>query len=64
MGTVNIILLIVGLIVILFGVGAFFYPNLARWINAPGGPRLKALIATIVGIILIIISFIIEIPME
>jgi len=64
MDTVNIILLISGAITILFGMGAFFNPNLAKWINAPGGPRLKATITTIVGIILIIISFIIKIPME
>lgn len=64
MEIVNIILLVTGLIVLFFGIGAFLNPNLARWINAPGGPRLKAIIATIVGIILIIISFIINIPME
>ena len=64
MDTADIILLITGAIAVTFGIGAFFYPNLARWIRAPGGPRLKASIATIVGIILIIISFIIEIPME
>ena len=56
MDTVNIILLIAGAIVILLGVLAFFYPNLARWINAPGGPRLKSIIALIVGIVLIIIG--------
>ena len=60
----NIILIIAGLIVLFFGIGAFLNPNLARWINAPGGPRLKAMIATIIGIILIVIAFIIKIPME
>jgi len=64
MEIVNIILLVTGLIVLFFGIGAFLNPNLARWINAPGGPRLKAIIATIVGIIFIIISFIINIAME
>ena len=54
----NTILIIVGVIVILFGIGAFFNPNFARWINAPGGPRFKAAVAVIVGIILIIISLI------
>jgi len=58
----NIILLIVGLIVLLFGVGAIFYPALARWIRAPGGPRLKSAIAIIIGVILVIISFIVEFP--
>ncbi len=64
METTNIILLAAGIIVLLFGIGAFLHPNIARWINAPGGPRLKAIIATIIGIILIVIAFIIEIPME
>ena len=62
METVNIILLISGAIVLLFGIGAFFNPNLARWINAPGSPRLKAIIALITGIILVIVGFIYEIP--
>ena len=60
----NIILLVVGIIVMLFGISAFLNPNISRWINAPGGPRLKAAVATIIGIILIVIAFIIEIPME
>ena len=64
MEIVNIILIITGVIVLLFGIGAFLNPNIARWINAPGGPRLKAMIATIIGIILIVIAFIIKIPME
>ncbi len=62
METVNIILLVSGAIVLLFGIGAFLNPNIARLINAPGGPRLKAIIALIVGIILVIVSFIYEIP--
>ena len=62
METVNIILLVSGAIVLLFGIGAFLNPNIALLINAPGGPRLKAIIALIVGIILVIVSFIYEIP--
>ena len=57
METANLILTIVGIIVILFGAGAFINPNFARWINAPGSPRLKAIIAIVVGIILVIVSF-------
>lgn len=60
METTNIILLIVGSIVVLFGIGAFLNPNLARWINAPGGPKIKSIIALITGVILIIISLIIN----
>ena len=62
METVNIILLVSGAIVLLFGIGAFLNPNLTRWINAPGGPRLKSIIALIIGIIFVIVSFIYEIP--
>ncbi len=42
--------------------GLAINPNFARYINAPGGPRLKATIALIVGIIIIIIGLTIEIP--
>jgi len=62
MGHANTILLICGAIASLFGIAAVLNPNFARWINAPGGPRLKAAIALIVGIIIIIIGLTIEIP--
>ena len=62
METVNIILIIVGLVVIFFGIGAFINPNFARWINAPGSPRFKAIIAIIVGIILMILSLLYRVP--
>lgn len=58
METTNIILQIVGVIVVLFGIGALLNPNISRWINAPGSPKIKSIIAMIVGIILIIIGFI------
>ncbi|EMR74344.1 hypothetical protein MBGDN05_00738 [Thermoplasmatales archaeon SCGC AB-539-N05] len=56
----NIILLISGIIVVLFGIGAFLNPNLARWINAPGTPIIKAVIAIAIGIILIIVGFVFQ----
>lgn len=62
MEIINIIMVVVGAIVLLFGIGAFFNPNLARWINAPGSPRLKAIIALIIGFIVAIIGLIIEFP--
>lgn len=58
----NTILLIAGVIVLFFGIGAFFNPNVARWINAPGGPRLKAMIAIVVGIILVVVSLVVYLP--
>ena len=61
MGLTNLILPICGAIVFLFGIAAFLNPNFGRWINAPGGPRLKAAVALIVGIIIIIIGLTIEI---
>lgn len=64
MNIVNTILLITGIIVTLIGIGAFLNPNIAKIINAPGGARLKALIAMIIGIIFVIISFIVDIPTE
>ena len=47
---------------IVVGLAAFFNPNFARLINVPGGPRLKASIAMIVGIVLLIIGYVIQIP--
>jgi len=58
----NTILIFAGAIVILFGAAAFFNPSITRWINAPGGPRLKAIIAIVVGAILVIVSLIVNIP--
>ncbi len=58
----NTILLIAGVIVLLFGTSAFFNPNVARLINAPGGPRLKAMIAIVVGIILVFVSLVVYLP--
>ncbi|KYK26893.1 hypothetical protein AYK20_08455 [Thermoplasmatales archaeon SG8-52-1] len=60
MDITNIILLIVGAVVVLFGIGAFLNPNISRLINAPGGPKLKGSIAMIVGIIIIIIGFLVR----
>jgi hypothetical protein len=62
MDTTNTIVVVVGVIVLLFGTAAFFNPNWARWINIPGGPRLKAIAAFIIGIIIIILGFTIQIP--
>jgi len=63
METVNFILLIVGVIIIVFGILAFFNSNFARLINIPFiGQRLKSFLAIIIGLIMIIISFIVKIP--
>ncbi|MBU0497074.1 MAG: hypothetical protein KKC68_01280 [Candidatus Thermoplasmatota archaeon] len=62
METANIIFLLIGIIIFFFGIVAFFNPNWARWINFPGGPRLKAIAALLGGAIFIIIGFFIEIP--
>ena len=62
MGLTNTVLLIVGIIVIIIGVAAFINPNFARLINAPGGPRLKAIIALIIGFIILFIGVSYQIP--
>ena len=62
MEIVNLITLIIGVIVILIGVAAFFNPNFGRIINAPGSPRFKAIIAMVVGAIIVIISLIVQFP--
>ncbi len=62
MGLTNTILIVAGIIVIIIGLDTFINPNFSRLINAPGGPRLKASIALIVGIILLIIGLIYQLP--
>ena len=62
METANLIAVVVGIIALLIGIGAIINPNIARWIRAPGDPRLKSIIAIITGIIIIIISLTIEFP--
>jgi uncharacterized membrane protein len=56
MGITNTILVIIGLFLVLIGVAAFFNPNFSRWINVPGGPRLKASVAIISGVIILAIG--------
>jgi putative Mn2+ efflux pump MntP len=58
MDTINIVLIIVGAIVTLIGIAAFINPNFAKIINVPGGPKLKSIVALIVGIILVIVGLI------
>ena len=62
MALANTILIVAGIIVIIIGLAAFINPNFSRLINAPGSPRLKASIALIVGVILLIIGYIIQLP--
>lgn len=62
MGIVNTIFIAVGVIVAIIGLAAFFNPNFARIINAPGGPRLKGVIALIAGIIIIIVGLVYQFP--
>lgn len=57
----NTILIIVGTIVTIIGIVGFINPNFTKIINAPGGPRIKAIIALIIGSILLIAEILIEI---
>jgi len=59
METINIVLIIVGAIVSLIGVAAFINPNFSKLINVPGGPKLKAIVAIIIGLIILITGLII-----
>ena len=56
----NTIFIVAGVIAILTGLATFFNPNFARIIRAPGGPRIKAMIALIAGVILIIVGFVFQ----
>ena len=59
----NIVFLAVGLLTTVIGLLAFFVPNFARLINAPGGPKIKAVIALIIGIVFILVAILIEMPL-
>ncbi len=53
MATVNYILIIVGAVVTLIGILSIFLPILTKIINLPSNERLKSIIATIIGIIIV-----------
>lgn len=56
MESVNYIIIVLGIIVTLIGVLSFIFPGLTRLINAPGNERIKSIIATAIGIIIIIVG--------
>ncbi len=58
METINIAIIIVGVIISLIGIAAFFNPNFVKLINVPGGPRLKAMVALVVGLIILMYGLI------
>ena len=62
MSTTNTILKVIGIFVIIVGIAALFNPSFAKLINAPGGPRIKAIIALITGIIIFIIGLTVQLP--
>ena len=62
MSITNTILVIVGIFVVIIGLLSFINPTFSRLINAPGGSKLKAIIAFIIGLIIIIIGFIVQLP--
>ncbi len=58
METINLVLTIIGSIITLIGIIAFFVPNFAKLINVPGGPKIKGIVAIIIGIIILIYGLI------
>ena len=58
METINIVIIVVGAIISLIGIATFLNPNFAKLINVPGGPRLKAMVALVVGLIILIYGLI------
>jgi hypothetical protein len=60
METINIVLIIVGALLTLLGALTIFIPNLSRIINVPGGPKLKAIVLIIIGLILIVVGISIQ----
>jgi hypothetical protein len=60
MENINIVLIIVGALLTLLGALTIFIPNLSRIINVPGGPKLKAIVLIIIGLILIVVGISIQ----
>jgi len=56
MESLNYITIALGVIITLIGILSFIFPGLTRIINAPGNERIKSIIATIIGIIIIIVG--------
>lgn len=56
MESVNYIIILIGIIVTIIGVLSFIFPGLTRLINAPGNERIKSIITTTIGIIIIIVG--------
>ena len=64
MQNTNYILIVIGLIVTLLGALSFIFPVLTKIISAPGNDRIKSIIATLVGIIILIAGLVIKIPIK
>ena len=64
MSVLNTIFLIIGTALIIVGTVSFLLPGLTRFINAPGGPKLKASIAMVIGIFFLVLSLFVEMPIE
>ena len=61
---VNIIFLLVGVFTLILGIVSMLNPNLTRFINFPGGPRIKAMVAISTGVLFCILAFIVDLPLE
>jgi sulfite exporter TauE/SafE len=64
MSTVNHVLIVLGIIVTLIGALSFIFPALTKIISAPGNEKIKSIIATIAGIILLIVGLTTKIPLD
>lgn len=58
----NYVFIIVGGLVAILGILSFFIPSFTRIISSPGNPRTQAIIATIIGLIFLIIGLVVELP--
>ena len=60
----NQMFLIMGIAVTILGIASFFIEGLTRFINSPGGPKFKAMICTVLGLVFLLLSIFIEMPIE
>jgi len=60
----NTFFLILGIGLIILGIASFFIQGLTRIMNSPGGPKMKSLICTIIGVFFILLALMVQMPLE
>ena len=55
---------ILGIGLLLLGIAGFFIEGFTRFMNAPGGPKMKALICATIGLVFLLLGLLVDMPLE